>query len=91
MRATADHYQDNGIWAVDPSRPNDPDREIQLTDSGRLILWNGPAMAPSCWSAPWARTVSSVLHADGTKTLIANGGYFDGSFSPDGSQVIYTP
>lgn len=85
-------YQDNGIWAVDPTRPDDPDHAIQLTDQRQLdpLEWSndGAKLLVRSWGQDGQL---SVLHADGTKTLIADGGFFDGSFSPDGSRVIYTP
>ena len=82
-------YRHNGIWALDPSRPDDPDHVVQLTDERYLD--------PLEWSSDGTKLLVrgggelSVLHADGTKTPIADGWYFDGSFSPDGSEVIYTP
>ena len=95
-----------GIWAIDPTRPNDPDARIRLSDRpGEPLAWSsdgskllisrghdreGPA---SSWSA------LLVLNADGTETQVvtnnpkAGGGRLgwiaDGSFSPDGSQVVF--
>ncbi len=81
-----------GIWAVDPSRPDDPEHEIQLTDQPKVdpLEWSsdGTKLLVRSWGQDGQL---SVLHADGTETLIADGGSFDGSFSPDGSRVIYTP
>lgn len=86
------YQRGDGIWAVDPSRPDDTDREIQLTDQQEV--------APLEWSSDGTKLLVrstgqigqlAVLHADGRTTVIADGGFFDGSFSPDGSRVIYTP
>lgn len=83
-------YQHNGIWAVDPTRPDGPGRKVQLTDQ--------PEAVPLEWSSDGAKLLVrsagqpgqlSVLHADGTKSVIADG-YVDGAFSPDGSRVIYS-
>ncbi len=86
------YLRDSGLWALDPSRPDDTEHEIQLTHQ--------PEVEPLEWSSDGTKLLVrswgedgqlSVLHADGTATLIADGGFFDGSFSPDGSLVIYTP
>jgi Tol biopolymer transport system component len=84
-------YGHNGIWAVDPSRPDDSDHAIQLSGQRRVdpLEWSsdGTKLLVRSWGQDGRL---SVLHADGSETLVADGGYFDGSFSPDGSQVIYT-
>jgi hypothetical protein len=82
-----------GIWAVDPTRPNDPEARIQLSDR--------PA-TPLAWSSDGSKLLISrepglfVLNADGTETrLVINpasvGRYISagGSFSPDGSEVVF--
>jgi dipeptidyl aminopeptidase/acylaminoacyl peptidase len=82
----------NGIWAVDPSRPDDPDHQIQLTDQREVDPLEWSSDGTKLLVRSWGQSGQlSVMHADGTETLIADGGYFDGSFSPDGSRVIYTP
>ena len=57
----------SGIWAVDPSRPDDPEHQIQLTDQ--------PQVDPLEWSSDGTKLLVrswgqdgqlSVLHADGT-------------------------
>lgn len=79
-----------GLWAMDPSRPDDPGHEIQLTTQQQVdpVEWSsdGTKLLVRSWGQEGQLT---VLHADGTETLIADGGYFDGSFSPDGSQIAY--
>ncbi len=85
-----------GLWAVDPTRSGDPDDQIQLSDE----RWDTPLE----WSADGTKLLIRrsvprtpkdsgliVLNADGTENRVVSGdGYgLDGSFSPDGSQVIY--
>jgi Tol biopolymer transport system component len=95
-----------GIWAVDPTRPYDPEARIQLSDR--------PA-EPLAWSSDGSKLLISrfhdaeerasswealfVLNTDGTQTQVvtnnpkAGGGRLGwiagGSFSPDGSQVVF--
>ncbi len=87
------YQRGNGIWAVDPSKPDDPDHQIQLTDQSEAdpLEWSrdGTQLLVRSRGA-YGQGKLSVLHADGTQTLIADGN-FDASFSPDGSEVIYTP
>jgi hypothetical protein len=92
-----------GIFAVDPARPNDPEARIQLSerpgeplawssDGSKLLIWRehrleGPAA--SFWTGLF------VLNADGTETRLvihkpgASSIYPGGSFSPDGSGVVF--
>lgn len=74
-----------GIWAVDPTRPNDPEARIQLSDrpgepvawssdGSKLLIWRnrqGPVGTPGC---PQCRgpdwTGLFVLNADGTETKL---------------------
>jgi WD40-like Beta Propeller Repeat len=99
-------YGDNdGIWAVDPTSPDDPKSRIQLsTERGRPLAWSSDGsklliLRPEQdrWPAP--RRLFE-LNADGTEThlttskvYVLGGGWsppdIGGSFSPDGSQVIY--
>jgi len=94
------HYS---IWAVDPTRPNGPKARIQLSDrpgtpiawssdGSKLLIWRerrleGPAT--SFWTGLF------VLNADGTETRLvvhrpgARYIYPGGSFSPDGSKVVF--
>jgi Tol biopolymer transport system component len=96
-----------GIWAVDPTRPNDLEARIQLSDRpGEPLAWSsdgskllierhreGPRAAPG-WTGLF------VLNADGTETRVVTnnpklgdgvlGWIGGGSFSPDGSQVVFT-
>jgi len=107
-----------GIWAVDPTRPNDPDARIQLSDRpGTPLGWSsdgskllilrtrdrpgGTPGCPRCAGPSWVTLF--VLNADGTETRVVTnnpkvggGPWLDrrrwiagGSFSPDGSQVVF--
>jgi hypothetical protein len=90
-----------GLWAVDPARPNDPKVRIQLSD--RLVTplaWSSDGSKLLIWrerhaAAPVRAGLLFVLNADGTETrLVTNTtdvGYIApaGSFSPDGSQVVF--
>jgi dipeptidyl aminopeptidase/acylaminoacyl peptidase len=97
---------DRGIWAVDPTRPGDPNDQIQLsTDRGTPLAWSSDGsklLILSGYERPGSPVPRRlfVLNADGTEThlttsniyyLGGNWSYPDigGSFSPDGSQVIY--
>ncbi len=84
---------EDGIWAVDPANPGDPISRIQLS-----VV----AADPRAWSSEGSklliRNVSPrgnlfVLDAEGSKTRLTDAGANEyitgGSFSPDGSQVVY--
>jgi WD40-like Beta Propeller Repeat len=104
-----------GIWAVDPTRPNDPEARIQLSDRpGEPLAWSSGGSKllirrtrdpgcprQGCAGPLWATLF--VLKADGTETRVVTtdpkvggGPWLDrrgwiagGSFSPDGSQVVF--
>src|SRR6266508_4639752 len=73
-------HRPQGIWAVDPTRPNDPKARIQLSDpsgeplawssdGSKLLIWRvrrlgGPAPPPPRWTGLF------VLNADGTETKL---------------------
>jgi Tol biopolymer transport system component len=107
-----------GIWAVDPTRPNDLEARIQLSDRpGTPLAWSSDGSkllilraqdrpggfpgCPRCAGPSWLTVV--VLNADGTETRVVTnnpkvggGPWLDrsqwihgGSFSPDGSQVVF--
>jgi Tol biopolymer transport system component len=90
-----------GIWAVDPTRPGDPKDQIQLsTERGMPLAWSrdgSKLLIQGYASDPQTPGRLFVLNADGTETYLTTiegpilpGGFFrGGSFSPDGSQVIY--
>ena len=98
-------YDDtDGIWAVDPTRPDDPNSQIQLsTERGTPLAWSSDGSKLLILShEPPSSTVPLrlfVLNADGTETTLttsldwcSSGSSYcgsGGSFSPDGSQVIY--
>jgi len=104
------HGGPSGIWAVDPTRPNDPEARIQLSerpgeplawssDGSKLLIWRrrqgpvGTPGCPRCAGPDW--TGLFVLNADGTETRLVvhrpGASYIlpDGSFSPDGSKVVF--
>ena len=95
---------DNGIWAVDPTRPNDPDSQIRLSgERGTPLAWSsdGSKLLILRQNIDPSRPVRLfVLNADGTETrlttsenYVLGGGWsspdIGGSFSPDGSQVTF--
>jgi hypothetical protein len=87
-----------GIWAVDPTRPDDPNSQIQLsTEIGTPLAWStdGSKLLILSYERPGSPVPNRlyVLNADGTETTLTTGCSYcisGGSFSPDGSQVIYT-
>jgi WD40 repeat protein len=87
-----------GIWAVDPTRPDDPISQIQLsTDRGIPLAWSSDGsklLILRTHNAPLQASLGSnlfVLNADGTETRLTEGDAWitGGSFSPDGSKVVY--
>jgi hypothetical protein len=97
-----------GIWAVDPTRPGNPEDQIQLSHRGGTPLgWSSDGSKLLIWRL-WRegptrtfRTGLFVLNADGTETQLdasrawvagerlPAGWIIGGSFSPDGSRVVY--
>ena len=82
-----------GLWAVDPTRSGDADDQIQLTHGSETPLeWSsdGTKLLIRQSGTPEDSGLI-VLNADGTEDRVVSGGGFglDGSFSPDGSKVIY--
>ncbi|MFL5796427.1 MAG: TolB family protein [Actinomycetota bacterium] len=84
-----------GIWAIDPANPNaepvllDPDGGVPLawsSDGSKLLILRGGRDA-----RPGSHSNLLVLDANGTETPLAvHVGYLPGgSFTPDGSQVVY--
>jgi len=91
----------HGIWAVDPAGPSDPNDQIQLSsERGTPLAWspNGSKLLILGYARdPLGPHRLFVLNADGSKTYLTtidagtHGGFpSGGSFSPDGSQVIYS-
>jgi hypothetical protein len=96
---------ERGIWAVDPTRPDDPNSQIRLsTDGATPLAWSSDGSKLLILrqnTGLSARRRLFVLNADGTETHLATtedipypgGGWespdIGGSFSPDGSQVVY--
>ena len=88
---------DYGIWAVDPSRPDDPDGQIQLSaEIGTPLAWSsdGSKLLILSYERPRSPVPNRlyVLNADGTETTLTTGCdwcFAGASFSPDGAQVVY--
>jgi dipeptidyl aminopeptidase/acylaminoacyl peptidase len=79
----------DGIWAVDPARPN---RRMRLSGPGRdPIAWSSDGTkllirrtSPPRLNGLW------VLEADATEKRLTDGwDQTGGSFSPDGSEIVY--
>ena len=87
----------DGIWAVDPMRPDDPNSQIQLsTQRGTPLAWSSDGsrlLILRNHKVPHQAFGSNlfVLNADGTETRLTEGDawFAGGSFSPDGSKVLY--
>ena len=86
----------DGIWAVDPARP---ERRIRLSRAeGDPIAWSSDGTklvirrkSPNQVRGGAREMDLVVLDADGTETRLTNARTFvtGGSFSPDGSEVVY--
>jgi Tol biopolymer transport system component len=86
----------DGIWAVDPARP---ERRIRLSRAdGDLIAWSSDGTkllirrkSPNQVRGGIREMDLVVFDADGTETRLTNAQTFvtGGSFSPDGSEVVY--
>jgi WD40 repeat protein len=89
---------ETGIWAVDPAQPGDPGDQIQLTaERGKPTAWSPDGSellvlreVPRGEDA-YPHYDLFVLNADGTwdRLTRANGWITGGSFSPDGTEVVY--
>jgi Tol biopolymer transport system component len=96
--AYADKLGTSGIWAVDPEAPGDPKDQILLSPgTGEPVAWSSDGSrllilrrTPD-HAAGHFRTDLFVLNADGTETRLTSGDTYitGGSFSPDGSKVVY--
>jgi Tol biopolymer transport system component len=87
-----------GIFAVDPTRPNDPKNRILVSErSGEPLGWSSDGsrllIRREVYDAnrdPVADLDLFVLNPDGTETrLTKDRDWTTGSISPDGSQVVY--
>jgi Tol biopolymer transport system component len=79
----------DGIWAVDPARPN---RRIWLSGAGRdPIAWSSDGTKLLIRrTSPRRLDGLYVLEANATETRLTDGGDpTGGSFSPDGSEIVY--
>ena len=88
---------DEGIWAVNPTPGGSPSDQIQLSERpGEPLAWSSDGskllINRGDRSYPGPDDLV-VLNSDGTETLLVHGGMYDlfsgGSFTPDGSKVIY--
>jgi hypothetical protein len=101
----------NGIFAVDPAHPGEPETQIQLSpkwgipsawssDGSRLLIlrpMRAGALIPTDLfvlnaDGTETRLTSTLLNEDGTETRLREVDHWvsGGSFSPDGSQVVYS-
>ncbi len=87
-----------GIWAVNPTRPGDPDEQIQLSErDGEPLAWSSDGSNLLIRRhMDGHRFDLFVLRSDGSETRLTRTRVFTdtfsvsgGSFTPDGSQVIY--
>jgi hypothetical protein len=85
----------NGIWAVNPTRPGDPQDQILLSERGGEPLgWSSDGskllirrQVPDA-NGGFIDLALFVLNADGTERRLTTGDWITGSISPDGSQVV---
>ena len=88
---------DEGIWAVNPTPRGEPAERIQLSERpGEPLAWSsdGSKLLINRGDRSFLGPDDLVvLNSDGTETLLVHGGMYDGlsggSFTPDGSKVIY--
>ena len=84
------YSSDDGIWAVDPVLG---ERRIRLSRAkGNPIAWSSDGTKLLIRrGSPGPRAGLSVLQADGTETHLIDGADdpTGGSFSPDGSELVY--
>jgi Tol biopolymer transport system component len=88
---------DEGIWAVNPTPRGKPAERIQLSERpGEPLAWSsdGSKLLIKRGDRSFLGPDDLVvLNSDGTETLLVHGGMYDGfsggSFTPDGSKVIY--
>ena len=77
----------DGIWAVHPARP---ERRIQLSRAhGDPIAWSSQGTKLLIRRETPTQVDLVVLDADGTETRLTATDPTGGSFSPDGSEIVY--
>jgi hypothetical protein len=85
----------DGIWAVNPSRPADQEPKLVTDRPGQPLGWSSDGTKLLIRTdggppAPKSEYDLVVLEDDGTEHRIAtNEWLLDGSISPDGSEVVY--
>jgi len=83
--------EEPGIWAMDPANP-DAEPILLDPDGGDPVAWSSDGTKLLIFRLSSFRADELlVLNADGTETHLATDvdGHVGGSFTPDGSQVVY--
>jgi WD40 repeat protein len=84
----------SGIWAVDPAKPDSQDDPVVLSPrGGKPVAWSSDGSKLLILRQSPEGTNLFVLDAEGSETRLteahANAYITGGSFSPDGTQVVY--
>jgi Tol biopolymer transport system component len=98
VRGWIAYGNDEGIWAVNPTPGGSPSDRILLSERpGEPLAWSSDGSKLLIFRGNHSFRGPDdlvVLNSDGTETLLVHGGMHDlfsgGSFTPDGSKVIYS-